>query len=205
MTEPTDKDKDEKDKPETEPASESKPDAPTSEPADSSASEPGDAASTGADSDEPSTGKTGSNDPMSMLGDMLGKVMKDMPGLFGGEKKDGADSDAARGLNPSDMLKAAGGVMKTMKDKAQKKIEERRRAQFSATVGGGMVKATVDGNFNLLEIKFSRDIIDPNDIQMISDLTVSAVNAAIKKARQQFPDTALPGGLDISSLIPGLG
>ena len=197
MTKPTDDDDDKKDKAEGDSGAE-----PT---AGESGTGTGDSEPSGAEPGDSSSGKTSSADPMSMLGDMLGKVMKDIPGLFGGSKDGSADNGSGAKLNPSDMLKAAGGVMKTMKEKAQKKTEELRRAQFAATVGGGMVKATVDGNFNLLEIKFSRDIIDPNDIQMISDLTVSAVNAAIKKARAQFPDTALPGGLDISSLIPGLG
>ena len=77
---------------------------------------------------EPSSdsSKTSGADPAALIGDLLGKALKDMPALFGGAAS--AASGAVEGINPSEMIKAAGGVMKSMKETARKKIDEIGRA-----------------------------------------------------------------------------
>lgn len=82
---------------------------------------------------------------------------------------------------------------------AQSKLEEE---EFKATSGGGAVEATVNGALNLQSITIDPDVIDEDDVEMLEDLIVAAVNEAQKLAGQasasqteQFTGQ-LPGGLN---------
>ncbi|HJO03050.1 MAG TPA: YbaB/EbfC family nucleoid-associated protein [Acidobacteriota bacterium] len=82
-----------------------------------------------------------------------------------------------------------------MQDKLQTELEEMR---VSATVGGGMVTATVNGAKALLELKIERDVVDPDDVEMLQDLVVSAVGEATRRADEQAQQKIggmIPGGL----------
>lgn len=61
--------------------------------------------------------------------------------------------------------------------KAQQELEN---SSFTAKAGGGVVTATVNGKHELLSIELSPDAVDPDDIEMLQDLIVAAVNAATK-------------------------
>jgi DNA-binding YbaB/EbfC family protein len=54
-----------------------------------------------------------------------------------------------------------------------------------ATSGGGMVKAVSDGNGVILELKVEKEVIDPEDKEMLEDLIIAAVNEARRKAQDQ--------------------
>lgn len=73
------------------------------------------------------------------------------------------------------------------------------------TVGGGMVTATVNGQYQLVDLKIEKDAVDPDDIEMLRDLVISAVNKAMtnmrEKAQQEM--SKLTGGLNIPGM-PGL-
>jgi len=75
--------------------------------------------------------------------------------------------------------------------------------QVSATVGGGMVTATVNGRHELLGLTIAREVVDPADTQMLQDLVVSAVNEAMRKAQAmaEAEMAKLTGGLKIPGLF----
>lgn len=77
------------------------------------------------------------------------------------------------------------GMMKQMQ-KMQKEMavaqEELGTLKFEGTAGGGMVKATVSGHKEVLDIVLDPTVVDPEDIEMLQDLLVVATNDAFKKA-----------------------
>ena len=74
--------------------------------------------------------------------------------------------------------------------------------QLTSTVGGGMVIVTVNGKNDLLAIKIEREVINPDDPNLLQDLIVAGVNDAMRKAREamQTEMQKLTGGMN----IPGL-
>jgi DNA-binding YbaB/EbfC family protein len=76
-----------------------------------------------------------------------------------------------------------------------------------ATVGGGVVRATVTGAGELREIKIDPSVVDPTDIETLEDLVVAAVIEATRQAKELQAQKlgAVTGGLDVSSLLGGLG
>lgn len=103
------------------------------------------------------------------------------------------------------MVKGMGNMLKQAQ-KLQSKIfklqEEMADRTVETTVGGGMVKAVANGKQELLSIKIEPEVIDPNDVQMLEDLIVAAVNDVLKKAQEMVSEemTKLTGGFN----IPGL-
>ena len=90
-----------------------------------------------------------------------------------------------------------------MQAKLAKAQEDLDKATLEASAGGGAVKVTVSGNQKLLSIKISPEAVDPNDVGMLEDLVLAAVNEGLEKARElaasQFG--ALAGGLKIPGLF----
>jgi DNA-binding YbaB/EbfC family protein len=80
-------------------------------------------------------------------------------------------------------------IGKLMKEAQQmgekmKKVEEELQAlQVDAASGGGVVKATVTGGGDLVSIKISPEAVDPEDVEMLEDLVVTAVREALEKAQ----------------------
>lgn len=64
----------------------------------------------------------------------------------------------------------------------ESKQAEIEAAEFSATVGGGVVSVTVTGAHEVKSIEISPEVVDPDDVEMLSDLIISATNEAMKKA-----------------------
>ena len=85
-------------------------------------------------------------------------------------------------------------------EKAQADVEN---AFFSATAGGGVVKATVSGKRQLTELIIQPEAVDPEDVEMLQDLVISAVNEAMRQAEEAMESSmqSLTGGLN----IPGFG
>lgn len=79
--------------------------------------------------------------------------------------------------------------------KAQQEVEER---SFSASVGGGVVSATVNGKKEVTALAIKPEAVDPDDVEMLQDLVISAVNEALRQA-----DDAMNG--QMSALTEGLG
>jgi hypothetical protein len=103
------------------------------------------------------------------------------------------------------MAKGMGEMMKQLA-KMQQKMEEVQKelaaAQVEGSAGGGMVKVTANGKQDILSIKIEKEVVNPDDVEMLQDLILSAVNQAREKAAelQAQSMSALTGGLD----LPGL-
>lgn len=80
-----------------------------------------------------------------------------------------------------------GNIMKQvqkMQEKISKAQEELANIKVEGSSGGGMVTAVANGNRELLQLKMEKEIIDPEDIDMLEDLIVAAVNQALQKANE---------------------
>lgn len=75
--------------------------------------------------------------------------------------------------------------------------EELAKATVEGSAGGGAVKATVNGQGDVLAISISKDVVDPEDTEMLEDLVLSALKDAIKKSRDLAGSKmgALTGGM----------
>lgn len=82
------------------------------------------------------------------------------------------------GGNIQQLMKQAQKMQQDM----QKKQAELNETEFTAQVGGGMVTVTVYGTKQIKSIELKPEIVDPDDIEMLQDLIVAGVNAAIKEA-----------------------
>ena len=84
--------------------------------------------------------------------------------------------------------------------KAQAELGER---QFEGSAGGGMVKAIVNGRPELIEVKISPEVVDPDDVEMLEDLVLVAVRQAIEAAVDAANNQlgGLTGGLDMGGLL----
>ncbi len=71
-----------------------------------------------------------------------------------------------------------------MQERMQKVQEELLDKRVEGSAGGGMVTATANGKGDLVQIKIDREVVDPEDIEMLEDLVVAAANQAAKKARE---------------------
>lgn len=82
------------------------------------------------------------------------------------------------GMNMQQMMMKA----QKMQQEIQKKQQELEETEFTATAGGGMVTAVVLGNKTLKSLKLDPACVDPDDVEMLEDLIVAGVNAAMKEA-----------------------
>ena len=85
-------------------------------------------------------------------------------------------------------------------EKAQADVEN---AFFSATAGGGVVKATVSGKRQLTELSIQPEAVDPEDVEMLQDLVIAAVNEALRQAESDAAAnmSKLTGGLNLGGLF----
>ena len=90
--------------------------------------------------------------------------------------------------------------MQAEMEKMQAEMEE---TKFEATAGGGAVSATVSGKKELLEVKISPEACDPDDVEMLQDLIIVAVNDALKKADEASANQMgkITGGMNIPGLF----
>jgi len=98
-------------------------------------------------------------------------------------------------FNYQEMLKQA----KIMQKQMEKIQEELKKTEFSASSGGGAVKVKVNGDQQVLEIKIDKEIIDLNDIEMLEDMILVAVNDALSQSKAEAKTRlmGLTGGLNI--------
>ena len=108
------------------------------------------------------------------------------------------------------MAKGFGDMMKQAQ-KLQKQMLEIQEEVGEKTVegssGGEMVKVTINGRQEILDVKIDPEVVDPEDIELLEDLIVAAVNNAMEKAKSMMEEEMgklLPGNLGNLN-IPGLG
>ena len=99
-----------------------------------------------------------------------------------------------------------GSMMKQAK-KLQEKMaglqKELESKMVEATAGGGMVSVVVNGKFELQSLKIDREVVNPDDVDMLQDLIVAAVNEGIRKAEGMASSemAKLTGGMNIPGLF----
>ena len=104
------------------------------------------------------------------------------------------------------MTKGLGGMLKqAQKIQAQlaKIQEEMAGKMIEASSGGGMVSVVVNGKQEVISIKIEREVVNPEDIDMLQDLVLAAVNEGIRKSQEMVTEEmkSLTGGLSIPGLI----
>lgn len=102
--------------------------------------------------------------------------------------------------NMNNLLKQAQKMQKQM-EQMQEDLENQK---VEASAGGGAVTAVVTGKKELVEIKLTEEIVDPDDIEMLQDLIVAAVNEAIRKADEMANQqmSKVTGGMSIPGGMP---
>ncbi len=100
-----------------------------------------------------------------------------------------------------DMNKMLKQVQK-MQAEMQRVQEELGEKQVEGSAGGGMVKAVVNGKLELLSVKIDKEVVDPDDIEMLEDLITAAINQAMENAQKMQAEgmAQITGGMQ----IPGL-
>ena len=95
--------------------------------------------------------------------------------------------------NMSNLMKQAQKMQKQMEE-AQKELEEK---EITATAGGGAVEVTVSGKREILKVKLSEEVVDPDDIEMLEDLIMAATNEALRKLEEESSESMskITGGL----------
>ena len=81
------------------------------------------------------------------------------------------------GMNINQLMKEA----KKMQADMEKSQEELAAKEFEASAGGGAVTAKVSGNKEIKEIIIKKDVVDPDDVEMLQDLIITCVNEALRK------------------------
>lgn len=104
------------------------------------------------------------------------------------------------------MTKGFGNLMRQaqqLQAKMLKVQEEMATRTAEASAGGGMVTALANGKQELISIKVEKEVINPEDAEMLQDLIVAAVNAALKKAQEMVAEEMkkLTGGINIPGLM----
>lgn len=91
-----------------------------------------------------------------------------------------------------------------LQEKMAKIQEELATKTVEASTGGGMVKVVANGKREIQSLEISREVVNPDDIEMLQDLTLAAVNEALRKAEELATAemAKVAGGLNLK--IPGL-
>jgi DNA-binding YbaB/EbfC family protein len=95
------------------------------------------------------------------------RMAKGFPGMGGG--------------NMNNLIKQAQKMQKEM-EKNQQELETK---EYEASVGGGAITVKVSGKKKLISVSINPDVVDPEDVEMLEDLVMSAVNTAIQMAEEE--------------------
>ncbi len=101
--------------------------------------------------------------------------------------------------NVGNMMKQA----QKLQAKMLKLQEELAEKTIEGSAGGGMVKAVANGKQQLLSIHIEKEVVDPEDVDMLQDLVLAAVNDALQKSQEMVGDEMgkLTGGFNIPGLM----
>ncbi len=103
------------------------------------------------------------------------------------------------GMNQAAMMKQA----QKMQQEMIRMQEELENKTWSAAAGGGMITATVNGKHELLELQIKEEAVDPDDVEMLQDMIMAAVNEAMRTADAEASQNMarLTGGLNLGGLF----
>ena len=99
------------------------------------------------------------------------------------------------GMNQMQMMKQA----QKMQEELLKMQEQLEQTVYTATAGGGVVTASVSGKRELTSLEIDPDAVDPEDVEMLQDMVIAAVNEALRKAEDAANAnmSKLTGGLNL--------
>ena len=103
------------------------------------------------------------------------------------------------GMNQAAMMKQ---VQKMQQDMIRMQ-EELERKTYTATAGGGMVKAEVTGKNELVNLEINPEAVDPDDVDMLQDMVIAAVNEALRSAEADKANnmSRMTGGLNLGGMF----
>ena len=103
------------------------------------------------------------------------------------------------GMNQAAMMRQA----QKMQQEMLRMQEEMENKTFTAAAGGGMVSATVNGKHELLNVEINPEAVDPDDVEMLQDMVIAAVNEAMRAADADSANnmSKLTGGLNLGGLF----
>ena len=103
------------------------------------------------------------------------------------------------GMNQAAMMKQA----QKMQQELLRMQEEQENKTYSATAGGGMVTAVVNGKHEVTEININPEAVDPDDVEMLQDMVIAAVNEAMRAADTDAANnmSRLTGGMNLGGLF----
>lgn len=113
----------------------------------------------------------------------------------------------AKGFNGRGMRGMGGSMNMNMVRQAQKMQADMQKMQaeleektYTAKAGGGAVEAVVSGKHSLISLTIAQDAVDPDDVEMLQDMVISAVNEAMRQADEDAAQSMsrMTGGLDLS-------
>jgi len=92
---------------------------------------------------------------------------------------------------------------KKMQERMVELQEELAMKSVEATAGGGMVSVRVNGKFEILSLKIEKEVVNPDDVEMLQDLIVAALNEGIRKAQEMAASEMgkITGGMQIPGLM----
>ena len=103
------------------------------------------------------------------------------------------------GMNQAAMMKQA----QKMQQELLRMQEEQENKTYSATAGGGMVTASVNGKHEVVDLQINPEAVDPDDVDMLQDMVIAAVNEAMRAADADAASnmSRLTGGLNLGGLF----
>ena len=103
------------------------------------------------------------------------------------------------GMNQAAMMKQA----QKMQQEMMRMQQELENTNYTAAAGGGMVKAVVNGKHELVDLQINPEAVDPDDVDMLQDMIIAAVNEAMRTADAEAANnmSRLTGGLNLGGLF----
>ena len=103
------------------------------------------------------------------------------------------------GMNQAAMMKQAQKLQQEMIRMQQ----EQEAKNYTAAAGGGMVSATVNGKHELVSLEINPEAVDPDDVEMLQDMVIAAVNEAMRTADTDAANnmSRLTGGLNLGGMF----
>ncbi len=103
------------------------------------------------------------------------------------------------GMNQAAMMKQAQKMQQDM----LRMQEEMEHKTYTATTGGGMVKAEVNGKHEIVSLEINPEAVDPDDVEMLQDMVIAAVNEAMRSAEADAANSMsqMTGGLNLGGLF----
>ncbi len=102
-------------------------------------------------------------------------------------------------MNMKKMMKQA----QQMQAKMEKMQEELKERTVEATSGGGVVRVVVNGKFEVLDLEIDPDAVDPEDVEMLEDLVLAAINEGMRNVQEMINDEMgdLTGGMNLPGMF----